>query len=888
MAVNIGPRIGIEGEDTYRKQIMQIIQETKTLKSEYEKVTSAFDKGKQSLSQNAEMHRVLQERIEAQKERVEQLNHMLGVACDQFGEASQKTLKWEQAVNEATAELNRMQRELDGLPSNIQLVGQKMEAVGNKMKEVGDKIHDGFNAIHEAVAPLSNLVVGTLSAVGGAVTAGIVGVTKQAVEGYAEAEQLVGGVDTLFKGASKKVQQYANEAYKTAGMGANEYMETVTNFSASLISSLGGDTQKAADLANQTIVDMSDNANKMGTDMTSIQNAYQGFAKQNYSMLDNLKLGFGGTQKEAYRLLQTAAELDEDFRKNAVFSMDSKGHLEAGFNDIVQAIHIVQNEMGITGTTAEEAEGTIEGSLKSVKSAWDNLINGLANDNLDQKKLQDNLVSTFETAFNNILPVAKRALEGVGQVITELAPIIKKKLPGIIEQLKPVLQTAFDTITAAIMQLIPPSFQEKLQNLVEIMSGVITSISEMWNSLSEEQKQGIFEAAANLALLAPIIDGIAKAGMIVGSIVSTIGSAVSAISAVLAGGVATVVAGVTGAVAAIVAFIDMLKNGWSAVATVVEAVGIAIAAVAAVVIGAPVAITAAIGAAVFGITQFIILLKDNWTQITEDIKKTWDNFVKGCKEAWDGLCKGLIDLWNYFSKGFNDGIKGIQAWWNGLMQNVANTWNSTVSTLRNAWQGVVNFFNTGINNIKNFFVGLWNNINSIAGNIRDRFDRVVDDLGNMFSNFVRSATNWGRDLIDNFIGGIYDMWDNARGVVEDFANMIADFLAFSEPEKGPLSNFHTYAPDMMKLFAKGIRDNANLVTNQIARSFDFQDLMTSDVALPVEMMPTAYAQSPSNTVTVGDTQIVINAVDGETAEELADKVSDIINMRYRKAEMAWA
>ena len=888
MAVNIGPRIGIEGEKEYRKQIQDIIQETKTLKSEYEKVTSAFDKGKQSLSQNAEMHKVLQERIDAQKERISQLADMVQKASDKFGESDSKTLKWRQALNEATTELNRMQSELDDLPNNIQLVGQKMEAVGNKMKEVGDKIHDGFNAIHEAVAPLSNLVAGTLSAIGGAVTAGIVGVTKQAVEGYAEAEQLVGGVDTLFKGASKKVQQYANEAYRTAGMGANEYMETVTNFSASLISSLGGDTQKAAELANQTIVDMSDNANKMGTDIKSIEDAYQGFAKQNYSMLDNLKIGFGGTQKEAYRLLQTAADLDENFRKNAVFSMDSKGHLTVGFNDMVQAIHIVQDEMGITGTTAKEAEGTIEGSLKSVKSAWDNLIDGLANENLDQKKLQDNLVSTFETAFNNILPVAKRALEGVGQVITELAPIIKEKLPGIIEQLRPVLRTAFDTITTAIMELIPPSLQEKLQNLVEIMSGVITSISEMWNSLTDEQKQGIFEAAANLALLAPIIDGIAKAGMIVGSIVSTIGSAVSAISAVLAGGVATVVAGVTGAVAAIVAFIDMLKNGWSAVATVVEAVGIAIAAVAAVVIGAPVAITAAIGAAVFGITQFIILLKDNWTQITADIQKTWDNFVKGCKEAWDGLCKGLIDLWNYFSKGFNDTVKGIQAWWNSLIQSIVNTWNNTVSTVRNAWQGVVNFFNAGINNIKNFFIGLWNNINSIAGNIRDRFDRVIDDLGRMFSNFVRNATNWGRDLINNFIGGIYDMWDNARGVVEDFANMISDFLGFSEPEKGPLSNFHTYAPDMMKLFAKGIRDNANLVTNQIARSFDFQDAMTTGVALPVEMMPTAYAQSPSNTVTVGDTQIVINAVDGETAEELADKVSDIINMRYRKAEMAWA
>ena len=195
--------------------------------------------------------------------------------------------------------------------------------------------------------------------------AGLVAITKSAIANYAEYEQLVGGVDTLFKDSSKKVQEYANNAYKTAGISANEYMETVTSFSASLLQSLGGDTDKAASVADMAITDMSDNANKMGTDIGRIQDTYQGFAKQNYTMLDNLKLGYGGTKTEMERLLKDAT------------AISGVKYDISNLNDVYQAIHVIQGELDITGTTAKEASTTIQGSISSMKSAWTNLITSM-------------------------------------------------------------------------------------------------------------------------------------------------------------------------------------------------------------------------------------------------------------------------------------------------------------------------------------------------------------------------------------------------------------------------------------------------------------------------------------------------------------------------------
>ena len=304
-------------------------------------------------------------------------------------------------------------------------IGVDDQASG-KLGELSGKLGNGLKTAAK---------IGTAAV--GAAAAGITALTTAAVNNYAEYEQLVGGVDTLFKSSSQKVQEYAANAYKTAGMSANEYMETVTSFSASLLQSLDGDTAAAAEKANLAITDMSDNANKMGTSMEMIQNAYNGFAKQNYTMLDNLKLGYGGTKEEMQRLLNDAEKLS-----GQKFDLSSYG-------DIVDAIHVVQTEMGITGTTAKEASTTISGSVSSMKSAWSNLVTGIADDNADFETLIKNFVESVGIAAGNILPRIEQSLIGVGDLITSLAPVAVNAISDLIDDVLPsVLEAGISLLTA--------------------------------------------------------------------------------------------------------------------------------------------------------------------------------------------------------------------------------------------------------------------------------------------------------------------------------------------------------------------------------------------------------------------------------------------------------
>lgn len=311
------------------------------------------------------------------------------------------------------------------------------------------------------------------AAVGAAAT-GIAVLTKNALNNYAEYEQLVGGVDTLFKDSSAKVQEYAANAYKTAGLSANEYMDTVTSFSASLLQSLGGDTAAAADMANVAITDMSDNANKMGTDMASIQNAYQGFAKQNYTMLDNLKLGYGGTKEEMERLLADASKLSG---KDFLWGEDGMGY---GYAEIVEAIHVVQTEMGITGTTAKEASTTIQGSVSSMKSAWGNLLVGIADDNADFKTLTEQFVDSLVTVGKNIIPRINVILGGISQLVTSASTtIIPMVITTITGNLPALLQSAVALVGAlgqGIIDSLPAITQAAIDILFFLANGLIENL----------------------------------------------------------------------------------------------------------------------------------------------------------------------------------------------------------------------------------------------------------------------------------------------------------------------------------------------------------------------------------------------------------------------------
>lgn len=460
MAVNIGPKIGVDGEAEYRRQISQIIQQSKTLESQMKLVASQFTAATTAEERNAKTASVLSKQIDVQRERVKLLAEQAGKAAAKYGESDEKTQKWQQALNEATTALNKMQSELRNASSGV-------EELGDDMREGSEKALSFGDVLKANVA--SDFIVSGIKAMASAIkeaTAALVDLGKQSIMGFAEQEQLIGGVDTLFKESSAQVQQYANEAYKTAGLSANQYMETVTSFSASLLQSMGGDTQAAAEKANRAITDMSDNANKMGTDMTSIQNAYQGFAKQNYTMLDNLKLGYGGTKQEMERLVAEAAAMTEEQEKLNV-AVDAG---DLSFSNIVDAISVVQEHLNIAGTTADEAATTIQGSGNAMKSAWSNLIAGMSNENLDLDKLVQNVVDSVGIYADNLQKrlqvMLPRFAEGMTQLVNGLVPYVGPAM----ETLLPSLVQGVGGLVSGIVQALPAA--------VEAISAVVPMLVE--------------------------------------------------------------------------------------------------------------------------------------------------------------------------------------------------------------------------------------------------------------------------------------------------------------------------------------------------------------------------------------------------------------------------
>lgn len=360
-------------------------------------------------------------------------------------------------------------------------------------------------------------------AAGGAAVGTLVG---GAVKSFADYEQLTGGVETLFKDSAPQVMKYANEAYKTAGLSANEYMDTVTSFSASLIQSTGGDTAKATDLANTAITDMADNANKMGTNMGEIQNAYQGFAKGNYTMLDNLKLGYGGTQEEMKHLIKDAAKLDSSIDANSM-----------SYGNVVKAIHAVQDNMGITGTTALEAEKTISGSLATMKSAWGNMLTSLVSGGDDFDQNIKNLVSSVKTFAGNIMPAIQSALFGVTSLITELAPMIGGALPALVTTLLPQLMTAGMALINALISGVKDNVGNISAAATQVIAGLVSFLLQSVPQIILTGMQLLIGLAQGIALALPelIPEGVRAIGQFVIGVVQMIPSLITAGLQLIAG-----------------------------------------------------------------------------------------------------------------------------------------------------------------------------------------------------------------------------------------------------------------------------------------------------------------------------------------------------------------
>jgi hypothetical protein len=558
-------------------------------------------------------------------------------------------------------------------------------------------------------------VIGTVGkAMAGAAAAGtaaVTGMVKEAVSGFADYEQLVGGVETLFGSNYKTVEEYAkgvgvsmdfaadtfedyqnrqetvlknaDNAYMTAGLSANDYMETVTGFAAALNSSLGEYAWQSANYADMAITDMADNANKMGSSMESIQNAYMGFSKQNFTMLDNLKLGYGGTKEEMQRLLTDAEKLEG----LKVGSLDMNN-----FADVVDAIHIIQENLGIAGTTAKEASSTISGSLATMQASWANLLTTIGRGDSDAISTAiNNLVESASTFGGNILPVIQQALPGISQLISQLAPEIAAALPDLIAQILPGLLEAGVQIITSLAQGIIQAIPQLMPAITDVILQLCQMLVQMLPELIQVGMQVILELAMGIAQALPEL-----------------------------------------------------------IPTIVETV----------------------------LTIATYLIENE------------DLLIDAAIALIMGLAEGLINaLPVLVEKAPEIVIKLVDA----LIRNAPKIMEASISLVFKLIEGIVKY---------------WGKIFEVGA-------QIIEKIKGGFTSKAAESQKWGRDLIDNFINGIKEKWEHLKQTVGQVAESIKSYLGFSEPEEGPLSNFHTYAPDMMELYAKGITENAGLVRNAL-------------------------------------------------------------------------
>lgn len=551
-----------------------------------------------------------------------------------------------------------------------------IDEVGQKTSGLGEKLKSGL-------ATAGKVAVAGVAA--GATAIGALG--TKAVAAYADYEQLVGGVETLFKDSQDQVMDYANNAYKTAGLSANKYMETVTSFSAALLQSLDGDTSAAADKANLAITDMSDNANKMGTDMTSIQNAYQGFAKANYTMLDNLKLGYGGTQAEMERLLADAEKIS-----GIKYDISS-------YADIVDAIHVVQTEMGITGTTAEEAASTIQGSFGMMKSAWQNLVTGMADPDQDLGALVGNFTDSVVIAGNNLIPRIQELLPRIVEATTSLIGTVSEQLPAILGTVLPslvegatnlvtglmaalpsvlsvladVAPTVINTLVPALIELLPQITQTGIDVIVSLAQGIADALPQLIPAATDaiikivevltspENLGNLIDAA--LAIILALVDGLVDATpKLIAAVPDVIANLVTAIIAnmpkILEAGVEITMALADGLIKALPELIAAIPN---LILGIVQGI---IDNLPEIIMAGPKIIAALATGLIEAIPDIVMVIP----QLIRSIVDTFLSFDWGSigKNIVEGIKNGFVNMWNSFKQtvenvftGLVDGVKSF-------------------------------------------------------------------------------------------------------------------------------------------------------------------------------------------------------------------------------------
>lgn len=576
-----------------------------------------------------------------------------------------------------------------------------------------------------------------------AVATGVTALGTAALKGYADYEQLVGGVETLFKNSADAVEVYADSAYKTAGMSANKYMETVTSFSASLLQSLEGDTAKAADAADQAIIDMSDNANKMGSTMESIQNAYQGFAKQNYTMLDNLKLGYGGTKTEMERLLKDAE------------AISGIKYDISNLADVYAAIHVVQTELGITGTTAKEASTTISGSLSSVKASWENLIVAIATGEDIDAKL-DEFIDSIITAGENLVP---RVFE-IGQSI--IGVVKDEIIPGIVEKAPEAIQSGYELLSKLVDGFVG-SIPEKLPLLLDFIQKFADSVAEKAPIIIEK----------GFELLGKFVDGIVSAlpTLIekVPTIITTFANVINDNApTILLKGAEIIWKLITGIISAIPTLIQNIPK-------IIEAIVSVIQAFQWINLG----------------RNIITWFKNGIENMIGAVKTAGKSVGTSIKNAISDLPGALATLGKNAINRLGDTISGMQSWIKTQALKIASGVESAINTLPGKMLSIG----------KNIIDGIWSGISSRWGWLLDKVGEVANSLFKKAKDIlgIKSPSRKFKYLAEMCVAG----WDEGSKGLMDISpiakNVDANFATLKMNASSRVAGGRTFGSGLQQI-----------------------------------------------------------------------------------------
>lgn len=626
-----------------------------------------------------------------------------------------------------------------------------------------DKIGDG---IKNKLGIAAKAGVAAVAAVGTATVA----IGKTALDAYSNYEQLVGGIDTLFKASSGKMQQYAANAYQTAGVSANRYMEISTSFAAALISSLGGNTEAAADMANTAITDMSDNANKMGTSLETVQEAYMSLSRGNYEMLDSLKLGYGGTKSELQRLLSDAEKFSAAQGKVRDFSVDS-------YSDIVEAIHIVQDEMGITGTTAEEAATTIEGSVNMAKAAWENWLAGLGNEDADMEGLTDQLVQSVVTAGKNIVP-------RVGQIMTTLGQTVADYAPGVGLYLR-----------NALINVLPEAVQGPMRDAFAGVDKVVGKLTGVFND--------------NLKPAADAADSMFSA---ISSGVKTFGDNVNDI----------VLPAIDTLSPAFNDFFGAIQTAQPLLEFIANIIGVGLAAAISVAIKLFAAITEVVA---FVITGFAQLYED----ISGFVTGVVQFFTVDLPNAINALVQWFAQLPGNIAAFLSTVIANVAAW-------VANMASNAVSAGSRFISGIAGFMSALPGNIASWLSGVISTVvgwvSQFASNATSAASQFASNLINGLASIPGQVTSIGSNIIQGMVNGVTSaagrLIDSVKGAVDDAINAAKNLLGIHSPSRV----FRKIGQYTMQGAALGVDDDADVLLRSTDNAMRGMISTAQDIAMP--------------------------------------------------------